>query len=105
MWKRDKAISNILKKSIEHSKINSKIDIRIEDKKVYKEIIIKDYGSSIDKKDLQHIFERIYKGKNASSDNIGIGLALAKSIIEKSNGKILVDSAINKGTTFTIRYY
>lgn len=62
-------------------------------------------GSSIDKNDLQHIFERIYKGKKASSDNIGIGLALAKSIIEKSNGKILVDSAINKGTTFTIRYY
>ena len=62
-------------------------------------------GSSIDKNDLQHIFERIYKGKKASSDNIGIGLALVKSIIEKSNGKILVDSAINKGTTFTIRYY
>jgi len=99
------AISNILKNSIEHSKINSSIDISIEDKKVYKEIIIKDCGSGIDKKDLSHIFERFYKGKNASGDSIGIGLALAKSIIEKSNGKILVDSIINKGTTFTIRYY
>lgn len=104
MWQVE-AISNILKNSIEHSKVDSKIDIKIEDKKVYSEIIIKDYGSGIDKKDLKHIFERFYKCKNASSDSIGIGLSLAKSIIEKANGKIMVDSIIGKGTKFIIRYY
>ncbi|HIS18722.1 MAG TPA: sensor histidine kinase, partial [Candidatus Coprovivens excrementavium] len=56
------------------------------------------------KKDLPHIFERFYKAQNSSKDSIGIGLSLAKTIIEKDNGYITVDSVINKGTTFTIKY-
>lgn len=58
----------------------------------------------IDKKDIPHIFERFYKGKNATKDSVGIGLSLAKIIIEKDNGNISVDSSEN-GTIFTIRYY
>lgn len=52
-----------------------------------------------------HIFERFYKGKNSSSESVGIGLALAKSIIEKNNGYIVVESKINEGTKFTIKYF
>ncbi len=99
------AISNILKNSIEHSKDNSNIDIFIKENKLYTEVIIKDYGIGIEKEDLPHIFERFYKGKNTSNESTGIGLALAKSIIEKSNGKIYVNSIVNKETIFKIRYY
>jgi len=99
------AISNVLKNAIEHSPENSIVEINIEDKNLYSEIIIRDYGEGMDKEDLSHIFERFYKGKNASQDSIGIGLALAKTIIENSNGKIMVESELNKGTTFIIRYY
>ena len=98
------AVTNILKNSVEHSKENSKVYISYNENNMYSEIIIKDEGIGIDKEDLKHIFERFYKGKNASKDSVGIGLALAKTIIEKDNGYIMVESEINKGTTFYIRY-
>lgn len=98
------AITNILKNSVEHSKENSKIYIKYDENNMYSEIVIKDNGIGIDKHDIKHIFERFYKGKNSSKDSVGIGLALAKTIIEKDDGYITVDSEQGKGTTFCIRY-
>lgn len=98
------AVTNILKNSVEHSKTNDKINIYFSENNMYSEIIIKDEGIGIDKQDLKHIFERFYKGKNSSKDSVGIGLALAKTIVEKDNGYITVESEINKGTSFYIRY-
>lgn len=98
------AITNIIKNCVEHSNENSKIYINFEDNDLYTKIIIKDNGIGIDKQDLPHIFERFYKGKNSSNESVGIGLALSKAIIEKSNGNITVDSKLNKGTTFSIKY-
>lgn len=99
------AISNILKNSIEHSNSDGVIDISYSQNKVYTLICIKDYGVGIDSKDIKHIFERFYKGKNSSKDSIGIGLALSKSIIEKDNGSISVNSKKMLGTVFQIKYY
>ena len=99
------AITNILKNCIEHSKENSTITIDIDSNKIYKQITIRDNGEGIDEKDLPHIFERFYKGKNSSKDSVGIGLALAKTIIEKNNGSVKVDSKKGKQTTFIIKYY
>ena len=56
------------------------------------------------KKDQKHIFERFYKGENSSGNSIGIGMSLAKMIIEKDNGVITVDSS-DKGTEFIIKYF
>lgn len=96
------AITNVLKNSVEHT--NSKVDILIDCNKVYSLIEIKDNGNGISKNDLKNIFKRFYKGSNAKADSIGIGLALAKSIIEKDNGSISVYSSSN-GTVFSIKYY
>ena len=98
------AITNILKNCIEHSYENKKIYINYNQNNMYTELKIEDNGPGIDAKDLPHIFERFYKGKNSSSDSVGIGLALSKSIIESNNGYIQVDSKLNKGTTFIIKY-
>ena len=98
------AITNILKNAIDHSKENSKVTINIENNNVYSMIEIIDTGDGISKKDISHIFERFYKGENATSDSIGIGLALAKNIIEEDNGNISVKST-KTGTTFTIKYF
>lgn len=98
------ALTNIIKNCIEYSSINDKIDIKYEEYNVYTLITIKDYGKGISKKDLPHIFERFYKGEQSSSDSIGIGLALAKVIIENDNGLINVESS-NKGTSFIIKYF
>lgn len=98
------ALTNIIKNCIEHSNNSSKIDITYQKNDIFTKIIIQDNGCGISKKDLPHIFERFYKAQNSSKDSIGIGLSLAKTIIEKDNGYITVDSVINKGTTFTIKY-
>ena len=98
------AITNILKNCVEHSRENSKIYIKYGENNMYSEIVIKDNGIGIGQNDIKHIFERFYKGKNSSKDSVGIGLALAKTIIEKDNGYITVDSEVGKGTTFCIRY-
>ena len=99
------AITNILKNCVEHSNNNSKIDIKYINNKMYTEITIKDYGKGMSEKDVKHIFERFYKGSNSTSDSVGIGLSLSKSIIEQENGTINVNSKLNRGTVFTIRYY
>lgn len=98
------AITNIIKNCIEHSH-NGNIKITAEQNKLYTKISIKDNGSGIDKEDLPHIFERFYKGKNSSDDSVGIGLALAKSIIEKQGGYISVSSELNQGSEFVIKFF
>ena len=99
------AITNLLKNAVEHSRNGSIINITVSQNNVYSSIEIQDYGIGIDKKDLPHIFERFYKGKNSNPENIGIGLALAKAIIESGNGSIDVESEVGCGTKFIIKYY
>lgn len=98
------ALTNIIKNAIEHSYENSKIYIIVEDNSVFTKIKIIDEGEGIAKEDLKHIFQRFYKAKSASESSIGIGLSLSKTIIEKENGYIKVDSEEGKHTTFEIKY-
>ena len=98
------ALTNILKNSIEHTKDKKEILVDYNTNNVYSIIKIKDYGVGIAHDDLKHIFKRFYKGKNSSPDSIGIGLSLAKAIINEDNGIISVESNSN-GTTFIIKYY
>ena len=98
------AITNIVKNAIEHSMQNSKIYITVENTSMFLKIKVKDEGKGISKKDRKHIFERFYKSKDSQEGNVGIGLPLAKTIIEQNNGYIKVDSEPDKGTTFEIRY-
>ena len=102
-WQQE-ALTNILKNAIEHSKENAKIYITAENTSLFLKIIIKDEGSGIDKEDLKHIFQRFYKTKNSNENSIGIGLPLAKAIIEQSNGYIKIESEVGKGTSFEIKY-
>ena len=98
------ALTNIVKNCIEHTVENKNIYINWEENNFYTKIVIKDEGVGIDKKDVKHIFERFYKGKNSSENSVGIGLALAKSIIGKDNGYIICASELGRGTTFEIKY-
>lgn len=98
------AVSNIVKDSVEHSPSGSAVHIHGRQTKLYTEVQIQDSGNGMDEEDQKHIFERFYKGKNASKDGIGIGLSLAKTIIENNKGTVTVESSEDKGTTFTIRY-
>ena len=99
------AITNIIKNCIEHTEENKKIYVEIRETNVYTELIIRDEGEGIEEKDLKHIFDRFYKGKNSSENSFGIGLSLSKSILEKQNESITCTSKLNEGTTFKIYFY
>lgn len=99
------ALGNIIKNCIEHTKEGGNLNISYEENPIYSEIVIKDNGEGIDKDDIPNIFKRFYKGKNSKSDSVGIGLAMAKSIIESQNGDIYVKSEKNMGTEFHITFH
>lgn len=99
------AIVNVIKNAIEHTKSGGEVNVFTEVSQVCTRIIVKDNGAGIPKEELKHVFERFYKGKmNKSTESIGIGLALSKSIIDGNGGMIDVKSKIGKGTVFTVTF-
>ena len=98
------AVTNILKNCVEHSPDGESVIVKIEKNNIYTSISIRDFGDGIDEEDRKHIFERFYKGKNATAESVGIGLALAKAIVEADRGSVSVKSGKN-GTTFTLKYF
>lgn len=99
------ALINILKNCVEHAPMGGEISISFTENALFTEIIIADSGKGIPKEDIPYIFNRFYKGKNASEDSVGIGLALSHSIITSQNGDIEVKSGKEKGTQFRIKFY
>ncbi|MBQ1489007.1 MAG: HAMP domain-containing histidine kinase [Lachnospiraceae bacterium] len=99
------ALQNIVKNCVEHMKEGDTLTISGEETTLYTAITITDTGCGIDPEDLPHIFERFYRGKNSSSNSVGIGLALAKTIIEEQKGEIAVASRVGEGASFVIKFY
>ncbi|HAE92411.1 HAMP domain-containing sensor histidine kinase [Tissierella praeacuta] len=97
------ALINIIKNAIEHGR--GKINIRLEETPLFSSIIVKDNGEGIDEKHLPHIFDRFYKvSSEVKLESIGIGLNLAKLIVESQDGTISVKSKKFEGTEFTITF-
>ncbi|WP_404460425.1 sensor histidine kinase [Sutcliffiella horikoshii] len=99
------ALINILKNCVEHTPVGGNISISFSENPLFTEIRVKDDGHGIPKEDLPYIFRRFYKGKNAGEDSVGIGLAMAYSIITSQQGDIEVRSEQGKGTEFHIKFY
>lgn len=99
------AISNIVKNCLEHTNDGGKIIIASDSTNLYNKLTISDNGCGIAEEDLPHIFERFYHGKNSSKDSVGIGLALAKTVFEKENASVTVESEQGRGSVFEIRFY
>lgn len=99
------AIDNIVKNALDHTKKGE--HVRVEWKKFSStiQIQIKDNGSGIHPEDLYHIFKRFYRSRfSKDTQGLGLGLPLAKAIIEAHDGVIEVDSETEIGTTFVINY-
>ncbi len=83
---------NIINNSIKYA--NTNIDISLEENDEYYIASIRDYGKGIDDNDMPFIFEKFYRGKNATGKNgTGLGLYIVKYMIEKSNGKVELESS------------
>ena len=99
------AFGNIIKNCVEHTPEQGNISIACRDNPIYTEIVIQDSGRGFDEADLPHLFERFYRGAGFSKDSAGIGLALAKSIIEKENGTVTAENTETGGAGFYIKFY
>ncbi|MEG1987082.1 MAG: HAMP domain-containing sensor histidine kinase [Bacilli bacterium] len=99
------AIVNIIKNAYEHTETLGIISISWEDNPIYTDLFIKDNGNGIDPSDINHIFERFYKGSHNSKESIGIGLNMTKQILTRQGFSINVESSLGQGTMFTIRFY
>lgn len=99
------AFSNIIKNCLEHTYDNGMLEISANENSIFTELVIKDNGTGIEEKELKHIFERFYHGKNSSNQSVGIGLALAKIVLQHDQATIDVESKIGQGTTFYIKFY
>lgn len=99
------AISNIVKNAFDHTKKGAAIRVEWRAFASVVQIIVQDNGSGIHPEDLPHIFKRFYRSRfSKDTQGIGLGLPLAKAIIEAHNGTIEVDSILGAGTTFTINF-
>lgn len=98
------ALGNILKNCMEHTPEGGIITVTASETALYTQIKVTDTGSGFDTKDIPHLFERFYKGSNASENSYGIGLALARTVITSQNGTI---QAMNGeiGAKFVIKFY
>lgn len=99
------ALINILKNCVEHTPEQGELFIDFTENTLYTEILIRDTGNGISKQDVPYIFQRFYKGVNANDDSVGIGLAMAHSIITGQQGELTVRSERGAGTAFQIRFY
>jgi signal transduction histidine kinase len=99
------AVDNIVKNAMDHTKSGDTIEIKWRKSASIVQIQIKDNGSGIHPEDLHHIFKRFYRSRfSKDQQGIGLGLPLAKMIIEAHNGTIEVNSELGKGTMFTISF-
>ena len=98
------AVINLMKNCMVHNR-GGTIHCTYGQNPLYTEILIWDEGNGFDKEDIPHLFERFYRGKNACTGGIGIGLALAKEIIERQNGTIHAKIMPEGGACFEIRFY
>ena len=99
------AFGNIIKNCVEHTPERGNISITCRGNPIYTEIVIQDSGGGFDEADLPRLFERFYRGAGSSKDSAGIGLSLAKSIIEKENGTVTAENTETGGAGFYIKFY
>ena len=98
------AVMNLMKNCIEHNP-GGAVHCSYAQNPLYTEILLWDEGEGFAKEDLPHLFQRFYRGRNAGEGGIGIGLALAKEIIEGQNGTIRAKNMRPNGASFEIRLY
>ena len=101
----NEAIDNIVKNAFDHTESGATIRVAWKELPSGVQIVIKDNGCGIHPEDIHHIFKRFYRSRfSKDKQGIGLGLPLAKAIVEAHNGTIKVDSELGIGTIFTMNF-
>lgn len=101
-------IINILSNALKFTNPEGQVYVVLEENEEKVKIIIEDTGIGIPKKDIPYIFERFYrsdKSRSRKTGGAGIGLTIAKTLVEAHNGDIIVESELGKGSKFIIIFY
>lgn len=98
------AVLNLVKNAVEAVQEKGIVEIKLLENDIYQSIAIQDDGPGISVEDLRHIFDRFFKSQNAQKESFGIGLSMAKSIVEGHGGSLEVESK-SPGSCFEIRLY
>lgn len=98
-------LGNVIKNCIEHTPQGGSVEVSLESNFAFNKVTITDTGEGIHQRDREKIFERFYKTQGVNkADSVGIGLSIAKTIIQEHNGTIDVKSEIGVGTTFIMTF-
>ncbi len=99
------AIGNLVKNALDHTSQGDRVLVQWQQSPCLTQITVEDTGSGIHSEDLYHIFKRFYRSRfSKDTQGVGLGLPLAKSIVEAHQGSIEVHSKLGQGTAFTINF-
>ena len=99
------ALLNVIKNCVEHTPRGGTVTVSARQNPLYALFMVADTGEGIAKEDQPHLFERFYRGKNASPDSVGIGLAMARTILRAQGGEISVRSSPGQGSIFSLKVF
>ena len=101
----EEAINNMVKNALDHTAAGGTVRIEWKALSDVVQIAVTDNGCGIHPEDLHHIFKRFYRSRfSKDRQGLGLGLPLAKAIVEAHSGTIETDSEVGKGTTFTVNF-
>ena len=101
----EEALGNLVKNALDHTETGGVIRIEWRAFASVVQITVKDNGSGIHSEDIYHIFKRFYRSRfSKDTEGIGLGLPLAKAVVEAHNGSVEVDSALGVGTSFILNF-
>ena len=97
-------LNNLIQNVVDHSHAD-RIEIALSKQNGNLKILLSDNGAGIEKEDLEHIFDRLYKcDKGRSEKGSGLGLSIVRQLTEKMNGRITAESSRGRGTAFTLLF-
>ena len=99
------ALMNLIKNCLEHSPPGGAVHCLCTSSALYTEVRIRDEGNGFSPEDLPHLFERFYRGADAGPGGVGIGLSLAKELLERQNAVLTAENPPEGGGQFTVRFY
>ncbi len=103
----EKIITNLISNAVRYTPNGGSVTIKTDLDEKYWYLIISDTGIGIPKEEQKHIFEEFYRARNAKtfeSVGTGLGMSIIKRLVEQENGDIFLESEINKGSIFTVRF-
>ena len=100
------ALGNVVKNALEHTGRGGKVVISWERTPLLTNIVVEDNGTGIHQEDIHNIFKRFYRSHiSQDTHGIGLGLPLAKSIVEAHQGTVSVTSRVGKGSRFVLSFF